>query len=457
MSKRNFILLIIVLVIIILMFFGFLYFQSKTPAGEEGTGTNFISQFNPFGNGGKKNGDDTGTPPVDVSGYEPPTQNEELELTKVSSMPVAGFSVFQKERLKEVNPTPALPLSGEGESVPPAKGDSGGQKPTPPATEFAPALRYVDRATGNVYQTFADKIEERKFSGTTIPKVYEAFFGNKGDAVIMRYLKADGKIIQTFWGVLPKEVLGGDSAGEMEIRGTFLPDNITDISLSPDTKSIFYLFNAGEGAIGTTLDLVAGKKVQVFDSAFTEWLSFWPNSKMITLTTKPSFLVPGYMYKVDPLTKSLTQVLGKINGLTTLASPDGKLVLYSDNALALRIYHTDTKETDLLGVKTLPEKCVWVKGSDFIYCSVPKAVISTSYPDTWYQGEVSFGDQIWKINVVSGNVEMIADLSAMEGGPASPSQGGEEIDGIKLSLDEGENYLFFVNKKDSFLWKLKIK
>ena len=32
--------------------------------------------------------------------------------------------------------------------------------------------------------------------------------------------------------------------------------------------------------------------------------------------------------------------------------------------------------------------------------------------------------------------------------------GGEDIDGIKLAMDEGENYLFFVNKKDSFLWEL---
>src|SRR6185503_2452748 len=113
-----------------------------------------------------------------------------------------------------------------------------------------------------------DKIEERKFSGTTIPKVYEAGFGNKGDAVIMRYLKSDAKTIQTFWGVLPKELVGGDSTGDIEIRGTFLPDDIKDASFSPDSQSIFYLFNAGESAIGTTLDLATGKKVQVFDSAF---------------------------------------------------------------------------------------------------------------------------------------------------------------------------------------------
>jgi hypothetical protein len=34
---------------------------------------------------------------------------------------------------------------------------------------------------------------------------------------------------------------------------------------------------------------------------------------------------------------------------------------------------------------------------------------------------------------------------------------GERVDAIKMTLDEGENYLFFINKKDNFLWKLDLK
>ena len=56
--------------------------------------------------------------------------------------------------------------------------------------------------------------------------------------------------------------------------------------------------------IGTTLNLLNNKRVQVFSSPFTEWLSLFPNNKMITLTTKPSSLVGGYMYAMDPNNKS---------------------------------------------------------------------------------------------------------------------------------------------------------
>ena len=453
MSKRNFILLTIILIIIVLVVLGFLYSQRNAAApGEDGSGTNFISQFNPFGSD-KPTTTPPETTPTDVSGYEPGPAQEEVKLRKVSSMPIAGFTVYLKERLKELNPTPTLPLSGEGDPVPPAKGDAGGlkpTKPTPPATEFVSALRYVERATGNVYQTFADKIEERRFSTTMIPKVYEAFFGNKGTSVVMRYLKEDSTTITTFVGNLPKELLGGDSTEDNEIKGVFLPEDVWDVSLSQDAGSIFYLFNVGENIVGTTLNLTTNKKSQIFDSPFTEWLSQWPNSKLITLTTKPASGVPGYMYGVDLLSnKNLHQIFGNINGLTTLTSPNGKLILYANDNLSLGVYHTDTKVSESLGIKTLPEKCVWGMASDVVYCGVPSSIVSAGYPDAWYRGEVSFGDQIWKIDITSGNATLLVDPGAVEG--------GEEVDSIKLALDADENYLFFVNKKDSFLWELKLK
>ena len=509
------------MVIAVISIFGFLYLQTPSIPGDDTGGINFGSIFNPFGPS-KPATPGAPTLPADISGYQPepnPTPAEIIvKLKKISSMPIAGFTVFSKERLVEV-PAPIItsPVTPvvtynfgirtlkngiTGEAVKEvqrflnntlglnleingifdtnittiikkwqtdhklvADGTVGAKtrtamyssvnqktetsKPAPPLTEFMPALRYVDRATGNIYQTFADKIQEKKFSGTVIPKVYEAIFGNKGESVVMRYLKTDGKTIEAFVGNLPKELLGGDTTGNNEIKGSFLPEDVKDISLSSDKGSVFYLFNSGDNMVGTTLNLSTNRKVQIFDSPFTEWLSTWPNSKMITLATKPSSAVPGYLYTLDLNNKNLNMTLGNINGLTTLISPNGKMILYGNNNLALSIYHTDTKTSDLLGIKTLPEKCVWGKVSDVVYCAVPRFIDTGEYPDTWYQGEVSFSDQVWKIDIKTRNATMVSDpLTVL---------GGEDIDGIKLMTDDGENYLFFVNKKDSFLWELNLK
>ena len=448
MSKRKIILLIIILVIITTITFVFLYFLKPISNTTIVTsGTNFLSEFFPFG---KSNTAPSGgeVSPVDISGYIPPTntQNQKELLTKVSTMPIAGYGVFMKERFKEENevlpaeiPTPDLPLKkGEVKNL------------IAPTTEFIPNLRYVERATGNIYQTYADSINEQKFTTTIIPQVYDAYFGEKGESVVMRFLKPNGKTIQTFAGTLPKEILGGDTSSELsEISGSFLPENITDISVSPTGSSIFYVFNIENSAIGVTATPYGDQKNQIFNSPFTEWLSQWPNERMITLNTKPSFGTPGFVYYLDPSIKKLNKILGDINGLTTLTSPSGKLILYNNNSLSLRVYNTDTEESLSVGVRTMPEKCVWDKTNTNLYCAVPKYISGTNYPDVWYQGEISFSDELWKINTENGSTTKIAD-------PTSFTI-GEEIDGIKLSLDESENYLFFVNKKDSYLWELNLK
>ncbi|OGI64686.1 hypothetical protein A2642_02140 [Candidatus Nomurabacteria bacterium RIFCSPHIGHO2_01_FULL_39_10] len=443
MSTRNFILLIIVLALIAIAVFVFLYLRKEpTPPADGGTGTNFTI---PFGGGGGTTKPPVTTPPVDVPGDETPPVAEipAGKLVKVSSMPIAGFTVFSKERMKEVTTAPAVE-----QGLPLLK-----TKQKSPLTEFMPALRYVAKATGNIYQTFADKIMERKFSGTIIPKVHEAYFGNRGESVVMRYLKIDERTIETFAGALPKELLGAEITGNNEVKGYFLPNNVKDISVSPDGKNMFYLFIAGsdseDNMIGTILNLLNNKKVQIFDSPFTEWLSGWESGNTITLSTKPSSGVSGYMYTIDSTGKNLSRILGNINGLTVSGSPNGKLTLYGDNNLSLNVYHTDTRNSDVLGIKTLPEKCVWGKASDIIYCAVPKLIGFGQYPDSWYQGEVSFNDQLWKVDIKTGNSVLLLDPAVIVG--------GEEIDGIKLVLDEGESYLLFVNKKDSFLWKLDLK
>jgi hypothetical protein len=265
----------------------------------------------------------------------------------------------------------------------------------------------------------------------------------------MRYLKYDNSTIASFAGALPKELLGADGTETNEVKGSFLPENISDISISPDLSKMFYLFNTQENAIGTTSGTLGDKKIQVFDSPFQEWLAWWPNPSMITLTTKPSSGVPGYMYAVDPSKKDFNQILGNISGLTTLASPDGKLVLYADSNLSLGVYNIKSRSSNSLPVRTLPEKCTWGLKSDIVYCAVPKYLDTVSYPDAWYMGKVSFSDEIWQLNITTGNSTILVDpLSVI---------GGEDIDGIKMALDKDESYLFFVNKKDSFLWELELK
>ena len=60
---------------------------------------------------------------------------------------------------------------------------------------------------------------------------------------------------------------------------------------------------------------------------------------------------------------------------------------------------------------------------------------------------VFFNDTFWSINVETGEQNLVYD--PISDGKAQP-------DAINLSLNEKENYLFFINKKDLTLWGLSI-
>ena len=445
MSIRNFKLLIILITIILLVVLVSIIPKKPTETTEQSKtekGINFFADFLPFGKN-KNNTENGPEAPSDISNNgEQSNKNNNLSLTKISSMPISGFGVFQKERFVDIPvviPTPEANVSTNPTIE---------NTPTAPPTEFAPMLRYAEKVSGHIYQTFADILNEKKTSQTTVRGVHDVYFGDNGKSVIMRYLKIDGATIASFAGSLPEDVLGADSSNN-EIKGSFLPENVLDLSISPDTTKIFYLSKVREKIIGIVSTPLGLQKTQIFDSNFTEWLSDWPTENMITLTTKPSAFVPGYMYTLNPQNKNWTRILGGINGLTTLTSPDGRVVLFNDEKLNLTIYDTLTKESRNLKTKTLPEKCVWGKSSRVIYCLVPFFLDEYTYPDSWYQGEISFFDKIWKIDLTTGYETMILDPEV--------SNKGERVDGINPTLDENENYLFFMNKKDSYLWKLDLK
>lgn len=308
--------------------------------------------------------------------------------------------------------------------------------------------RYMDRATGNVYDTRVDTMKQSRVSNTTIPKVYEALWGNDATTIIARYLKEDNTTIETFTGnILFSEEEGGTGT----VRGSFFSNNIFAVSLSPDGKNVFYMTKDAGGAIGTVRSLADNKEKMVFSFPFSEWLAQWVSPDTIFLTTKASSDIPGYLYSISAKnTSGLTKVFGGINGLTTLVNDAGTKVLYSSSTrggFLLNLYDTKTKTGKNISFPVLPEKCVWGKDGIYVFCAVPVSIPRASYPDEWYQGVVSFSDRFWKIDTIS-------DSGFFLGNPEELGAG--VIDAINPFLSDDERYLFFTNKKDMTLWVLEI-
>lgn len=426
--KKIFRTLIIILVIVAVGFAAYWFFDKQ----ERGEGINLenLTEYLPFGRGseevpfnnepGSTNtpGSNTGTNNNSSEAVRPP------QLWQISTEAQSGAVMFE------------------------AEGQSNNTQ-----------VRYIDKATGNVYQSSLAFIEKNRVTNTTIPKIAEALWLGDGNSVVLRYTDTS-EMIKNFYAELvappATTTIDTEEVGELqELRGSFVTGNITGVAIEPGktgNERALYLSEGTNGVVGFVSNPDGTRATTIFNSPLRDWLVSWPKRDTVTVTTKASGGIPGYLYFINSTSGNMRRILGNINGLTTLTNPDASRVLFSESgatSLTLGVQNvTGTTTRLMLTQTTLPEKCVWSKrDTAIVYCATPKSIPNAKYPDTWYQGTVSFNDVIWKINTTNQQSEIISDPRDMA---------GVDVDAIELSLSENENYLIFTNKKDYKLWGLRI-
>lgn len=408
-SKKNKIILLLVAIIIIvsvIIYFWKVYINRETLKKQTAEETT-----DPF-SAGKGGGENTNFKTKTATSSSPATEKELPILRKISNGPVAGGIAFKQSDLL--------------------------------------MIRYIDRGTGHIYETTDQSLEETKISNSTIPKVAESVWAPNGQSVIMRYIK-DGtdNIIS-----LSANIVSATTSQDISkiLKTAFLPSNISSLVMNPSGDKIFYLINDGGESFGIISKIDGTQKKEVFKSPINEWLALWTNADTITLATKPSSTAPGYLFFLNSKTGVEDKILGATNGLTALTSSSTKNILYSessDDSIKLSQFNSKTGLAKTLSFKTLPEKCVWSRNDDSVaYCAVPNIFTRSEYPDSWYQGLVSFIDSVWKFDTKTNSSELIFNIQR---------ETGKEIDMTNLFLSDNDEYLFFINKKDLTFWSLALK
>lgn len=444
---------VIIILILVLVIGGgaaWYFLQPATVNPDTGQTERTFKSFFSFGNNNREEGSSNTNGevlPNDSGVIENTQTTSNSKLQQVTDFAVAGLVTFLDSRpaeevlLEQQNQS----SSSEGTTIEEII-ESNKETSTKPATEssnlpkidIVPSLRFVARSNGHIYQQYLDTKDSGKISNTTIPTIHEAIFANEGQFIMYRYLSDVDETIQSFFGTL-----GGSESG------SFLPENIQSVATAPSGGQFFYLVPIGNDIAGYISSFTDNKKTQIFTSAFTEWEPQWTQENTIFLTTKPSYLFRGSMYALNKATGGFTKVFGGIYGLTTLSSSSNNLVLYTDTGAripSLGIYNLEDHSLSSIGVNSIAEKCVWSGNGITLYCAVPNSIPSGQYPDSWYQGLVSFNDSILRINTSNSSSAVVINTEEWGG-----------IDGIKLTLSPDEKILFMINKKDSTLWSLDLE
>ena len=317
--------------------------------------------------------------------------------------------------------------------------------------QFAHIIRFADRATGHISETKSDSSDVTPISNTTNPKVYEAFFSPDGNNLIARTVSNDNpdKIISYNIKIKDKSATSKSSTTDSTI--TYLPTDLNQVAISPSGSKLLSLSeNDGVGTFVVS-DLVGKGAKVILTHPLKEWLISYPTENTAVISTKPSGVANGFAYTLNLTTGEIRKIIGGIAGLTILPNKNLKDFIGGANpANTIKLFSYKLGDTDprVLPISTLPEKCVWSNtDTSIIYCAVPLIIPNATYPDDWYKGRVTFNDQLWKINIASGETTLVSNLSI---------ESGQAIDAMNIMLSSDDKYLTFINKIDLTLWGLDL-
>jgi hypothetical protein len=363
-----------------------------------------------------------------------------------------------------------LPFGSGGDSVPgtpdstPSSTDTGGGgsgsrshlfkiSDTPVAGAIAlvkngtMVVRYVERATGHIYDVDPANLIKTEIVNSTVPKVYEALFKPSGDTVILRTLRSDGETIDsTSVALIPPT--GTSTTDTYTTKTTGLQANIKDLATGSTT--IFYSLK-GLPQI-TTASFDGSKAATIFSSSFNQWKLIGGGDTSLLLTTKASASADGYSYALKSKTGESQKILGPLVGLAVTANKNLTRIAYSYSENGLTHFSAlnllNGAQFNILPV-TLAEKCVWsTRFPSVLYCGIPLQGIADGEPDAWYKGISHYADRLWKFNVDVDFANIITDPK---------KEFNVDIDAENLFLSPNEDYLFLENKNDLTLWALKLE
>jgi hypothetical protein len=225
--------------------------------------------------------------------------------------------------------------------------------------------------------------------------------------------------------------------------GYFLEKDLVQV-LAKSVDTVLTLLPSSSGALGSLVHADGTAMEAAFTSPLSAITAQFAGDDFVA-TTKASASVDGYAFLIDGTSSTFTRILGPLRGLSVLASPSGKSLLYSyinRGAVSVALFDVETRASIPLPISTLTEKCVWTTDEQAVYCSVPRA-LSGVLPDTWYQGAFSFSDKLWKVDLVERVAILMIDPLIV---------GEVNIDGVALALDEGANVLVFTDKRSGALY-----
>lgn len=345
-----------------------------------------------------------------------------IPFTRISDNPATGNIFVSRPILREVTSTSTVGTTTIST--------------TKTVRATTTVLMFVDRVTGYVYGHSIESGKTYQISNTTIPGIFDAYIWAGGDRIVMRYLDTDRKTVVSILASVPNVQEGRDP--EPLIDTTYLPQNITSVTVSKNLSTLSYVVPGSNGS--TIYSLSSRGTSRVADSSFSEWtLSY--GGEQLYATSNASAYVEG----TTVVLPSFSSVVGGKTGLLSTPSASGPVLNSMWTRSGLATFGVNVGKTISFTTKTLASKCIGTVSPYFI-CGVPQSIPEgvEGLPDDWYQGRFMFRDTLSVINAQSGETYTLYSFPENYG----------EIDVTHLATSVNSDLISFIRKQDGTLFLL---
>lgn len=299
---------------------------------------------------------------------------------------------------------------------------------------------FIKKSSGNLFIADPQSRSVNQVATSSTQQVRNAYISSDGTVIIYQFLSENGDI-QTYKTDV-EEVENSDSQLKVT-NGSFLPSNIYDADMSIDGDKLFYLRKTVTGkTVGVDYNLETNDRSRILNSEITEWRADYDQPDVITLHSPASDGLTGYAYHLDTESGRKTRLVDG-TGLTVKTNESGNLSLItkdSGNQYTTRVLNLDSKETQL-SIPTFSEKCTWQNASIFL-CGVPSEKQPQSI-SSWYQGNISFVDNISVFNTESGDMNRLFTDEQID---------KAKSDVVNIKIQKNFQDIIFKDKSTGDLW-----
>ena len=298
---------------------------------------------------------------------------------------------------------------------------------------------YFKQGTGNLFETTLDgNGGETRLSNIIIKNIADSrWTPSKTYAAID---SIDSSAINNFWlHITGTSTIQTGSYGSAFLSSVF----------SPVEDKLAYLAKTGSRYTISISNPDGRSAKNIFSTEIPDFELSWPSKTTLALKTKSSAMAPS-LFQILPVGGGSASVISsEEKSFDVLWAPDGVHYLASrsipgSSDIKLEIKSLNVKDSVIgLTFKTLPEKCVFSKKEKLVlYCGIPRSLGREALPDAWWKKRTEFQDELWRVNLETGETKQLLN--------------GGGFDMTHLFTSQNENYIFFVDKKDSTLWSFRL-